>query len=135
MFSSAIAWWRWGAEVGLAHAVFVIALGTVVVELLLRGLGYVPGTQPWRPEHARLRARWPIYLLGFIWLAAGLPSTTRPNSQLESAVIHSLPARFIVIGVILIIAFEVRRRATQQLREPPEDPDALEGAPAVLHLS
>jgi hypothetical protein len=134
VFSSAIAWWRWGAAAGLTHAAFVAALGTLVVELLLRGLGYVPGTQPWRPEHARLRARWPIYLLGFLWLAAGMPASTRPNDQVEHAVIHSVTARYVFLGLFLLIAFVVRRRSTQQLREPPEDPERLEGAPAVLRL-
>ncbi len=135
LISSAIAWWRWGGGVALAHGIFTVALGTLVVELLVRGLGYVPGTQPWRPEHARLRARWPIYLLGFIWLATGLPSSARPNSQVEVAVIHSVAARFVITGIMLAAAFELRRRATLKLREPAEDPEALEGAPAVLHLS
>jgi hypothetical protein len=131
-----VVWTLWGADVALLHAVFTCAIGTLLVEMLLNRGGDVPGTQPWRPERARLRARWPIYLVGFLWLANGLPFSLRPGWELETLLIAAPVARLVFLGLLAGIAFAIRWRAIQRLRtEPTEDPDVPEDAAVTVRLN
>src|SRR5262249_686767 len=57
-----IYWQTWGAGLALVHAGFCTAVGILVTEALIAGLGGVPRTRASVPGRARLQARWPWYL-------------------------------------------------------------------------
>ena len=127
----------WGPVVGIAHAAFVTAFGVLVLELLLDAqAGAVPSTQPWRPERAQLRARWPFYLLGFAWIAAGFPVSIDRDFDLEVLLLTSLPGTAVVVVLITTAAIWVRQRAIHKLRtEPPLEEDDVGTTTVTVRLT
>jgi hypothetical protein len=53
-----------GARIAAWHALFVMAMIALLVQILLLTIAYVPFTRAYEPGHARLRTRWPLYLIG-----------------------------------------------------------------------
>ncbi|HEV3141468.1 MAG TPA: hypothetical protein VGY57_13170 [Vicinamibacterales bacterium] len=49
---------------GWRHAVLTLLLVVAFAGFLALTINFVPFTRPYRPGHARLRKRWPIYLIG-----------------------------------------------------------------------
>lgn len=65
--------WLWGWPMALPHAIVMVAVGALLVELSLWHFDDLPHRRPWRPEHASLRVWWPAYLAGFVVLTHALP--------------------------------------------------------------
>jgi len=58
-----------GWRVALWHGVFVAVVLVALVELVALTIRHVPFTWPYRPGHARLRTRWPLYVVGMYAVA------------------------------------------------------------------
>jgi len=122
-----IYWRGWGATVVVTHALVCLALGAVVTEALLWGFNGLPCSRPWRPENANLRAWWPGYLFGYLFITLALPAieTAVFGAPIETAV---LVAALAATGLVLRVAH--RRRRPLPL-EDPDEPDAVQ----VLNLT
>jgi hypothetical protein len=66
--------------VGLQTAIWRGAIASLVlcafIDLIAATIHHVPFTQPYRPGHAKLKSRWPLYLIGqyvFVYGAIHLP--------------------------------------------------------------
>jgi hypothetical protein len=104
---------HWGPGFSTPHAILTAAVGWLVAEVLLGPAGTIPGTQPWRPERAKLRARWPLYLAAFIWTSQGFPLPSPVHNRAvypEPALLSSPWAVVITVTVIVVAAFAIRHR-------------------------
>ena len=127
---------QWGIAAAAVHAAFATVFGLLLTELLIGASGAIPGTQPWRPERAHLRSRWPFIAVGFVWLSRGWPVNIHPPIYLETAMIANSAVAAVVIGALIVAAFEVRRRCLRRLRdEPPIDDDLPEGISVTVRLN
>jgi hypothetical protein len=132
----------WGLSVGVVHGLFIGLFGALVLEALLGVGGAIPGTQPWRPERAELRSRWPFYLIGFLWMANGFPFVIGfpfyrgERIDMEVAMLELLPAGALWLVPLAAAAWGVRHRALHRLRtEPPLEADAFETETVTVRLT
>lgn len=132
----------WGVRLGLTHGEFIAAFGFLILELLLATTGAIPGTQPWRPERAELRSRWPFYLVGFLWMASGFPFVVGfpfyrgDRIDLEVAMLDSLAVSAFWILVLVAAALWVRHRAIHKMRtEPPVEEDEFGTTTVTVRLT
>jgi len=58
-----------GWRIALWHAAFVLVVLVATVETVLLTIPHVPFTAIYRPGHARLRTRWPLYALSMFAVA------------------------------------------------------------------
>jgi hypothetical protein len=123
------------ARSGLFTALLVVAF----VEVLVSTIDFVPFTRPYRPGHAKLKSRWPLYFIGAYASSWGL-------GALELAAWHR-PGGFAMLlaGTIAVsVALDlVGRRPRSRWRIAPElapgDDDGnitlLELGPPIPHLN
>jgi hypothetical protein len=53
-----------GIRAAAWHAVIVASVAVVLAETIALTVRFVPFTRPYEPGHAKLRTRWPLYLIG-----------------------------------------------------------------------
>ena len=58
-----------GVRIAAWHTAFVAVMFMAIVELVALTIDAVPFTWPYRPGHAKLKTRWPLYLLGMLGFA------------------------------------------------------------------
>jgi hypothetical protein len=99
-----------GWEIAAWHAVLATAMVVLLAEVVALTIDYVPFTQPYQPGHAKLKSRWPLYVLGMYATAywpvrAELRSLDDPGSLLT----------LLAVVAIAIVAIELvgRRRARE----------------------
>jgi hypothetical protein len=111
--SSLIGW-----RLAFMHAWISCAALAVLVEALALTVRHVPFTRPYPPGHARLKTRWPLYLLG-MYAVAYLPV------QLELDLLRR-GAPLLVMGVCITVTVTlldvIGRHAARRLTEPPKIP-------------
>jgi hypothetical protein len=61
-----------GWRFALRHAAFAALVITIVIDVVMLTLRYIPFTTPYLPGHARLKTRWPLYFFG-MWAVAYWP--------------------------------------------------------------
>jgi hypothetical protein len=114
------------------HASFVLLLVVAFADFVVLTIGDIPFTRPYQPGHAKLKTRWPLYVLGAYGFGNGLAS-------LELLYLNEPPA---FVGVLLVAAMVVAifewavRRAGRAWSEQSGDDDG--GAPSsvtLLHLA
>jgi hypothetical protein len=79
-----------GARAAAWHAVVVIPVVVLLAETIALTVSFVPFTRPYEPGHAKLKTRWPLYLIGLyvfaIWPArAAMFAGGRPAELREIA--------------------------------------------------
>jgi hypothetical protein len=124
LLAAAVGGWR-HAGVALAFVVAFAAFVALTVD-------FIPFTRPYRPGHARLRRRWPLYLAGAYGATYGLVA-------IEQAIGGDLAGSVLLIAGLLSLAaaFDVagRLRSRAWRIVSPVDPgDADENATIVLGL-
>jgi len=62
----------WLAEYRARHTLVVTAVLVLTVEWLSLTVKFIPYTRAYEPGHAKLKTRWPLYLMG-MFLVAYLP--------------------------------------------------------------
>lgn len=121
----------WHARIGLTHAAWCFSLGCLLTEMLVSRVDAMPCAAAWRPEHAKLRTRWPVYLFAFMILCgAGRFSLT----GLESYLFQSPAWNAVIAGVLLVAALGVRVVSSNRGELPVEEPETF-NAVAVLDLN
>ena len=113
-----------------ARSASIVALG-VLVEALALTVRHVPFTRPYPPGHARLKTRWPLYLIG-MYAVAYLPVQLELHLLRRGA---SLLTVAVCITVAVTLLDVIGRHAARRLTEPPDDPEADFPATTVLDLS
>ena len=102
----------WATMIG--HALFVAVAVMVLIELLAWTITFTPFTRPYAPGHAKLKTRWPLYLIGVYAFGDRLARLER--------VCWAKPIWFAVLllcSAALAIALDVAGRA--RAREDPAD--------------
>lgn len=114
----------WGPWPALVHTVVCAAMAWILSEVLLLTLQKVPFTATYYPGRARLRTRWPLYLIAF----TNFCFTTAAFELL----MISNPAMLVAFvgasgGAIAVLSAVRQRRAREApgLTFEEEDPDAL----------
>jgi predicted permease len=108
----------WGPAVALTHACLSTAVGLLLVQLVLYGYRGMPCTGPWNPGGLRLRALWPVYLLGMLAVTNGIPYVE------VLFIAHPVIASVFIVW-LLSIAWLIRRLSLR--REPVAVVDATLG--------
>jgi hypothetical protein len=128
---------HWNLPDALTHAELSVAFGWFVVEILMGPAGTVPGTQPWRPERAKLRARWPLYLAAFIWIEQGflLPNPIGGRAFApEPALLESPVTAIAIVAGLAIGIWAIRKRAITLARDAPTE-DEVEHVLVTVRLT
>jgi hypothetical protein len=115
----------------LLHAGLAGLSVLVLVELVALTVPFMPFTRPYEPGHAKLKTRWPLYLLGvylFGYLLVRIENACWSNSTAFAILLLCLAAT----AAALDIAGEVR--ASRWPMEPPEELAGDEGRIAVLNI-
>jgi hypothetical protein len=136
--SAAGVWLLWGPASAAVHAIFLTGIGLAIVEALITGIADTPGTQPWRPERARLRSRWPFYLFGFLWLASGCRVPGVPGTEPELLLIQSPGATLVFAGLLTVLVVMLRRHSLERLRLDeltPRDDETFDGTSVTVRLN
>jgi hypothetical protein len=106
-----------GVRAAAWHALLSAAMAIVVAETIALTVDFVPFTRPYEPGHARLRTRWPLYLIG-MFLAALLPA------RIAAQTAGDLQGRLLLLGGLFALAAALelagRRRATRWSMDPME---------------
>jgi hypothetical protein len=58
-----------GVRIAVWHTAFVAVMLVAIIELAVLTIDALPFTHPYRPGHAKLKTRWPLYLLGMFVFA------------------------------------------------------------------
>jgi hypothetical protein len=58
-----------GWRVAAWHAAFVLIVLVALVDVIALTIDHVPFTRPYSPGHARLKTRWPLYVIGMLLAA------------------------------------------------------------------
>jgi hypothetical protein len=119
-----------GAGAAAWHAVVVIPVVVLLAETIALTVSFVPFTRPYEPGHAKLKTRWPLYLIGLylfaIWPArAAMFAAGRPADLVEIA------AWLCAAVVVLEIVGRFRARTW---RMDPADEFRDESAISVLDI-
>jgi hypothetical protein len=119
--TSLVAFWIvWGPAVAWQHALLSVGVGIVLVEILVAGLSGVPCGRAYAPGGARLRSRWPWYLLLLVTLNIYIP-------QAEARLLRGPSGVPILAAVLVALALAVRLRADWRQRQGVDgmDPEAM----------
>ena len=112
-----------GWAVAASHTLVVSSVLIAMVELLSLTTDFVPYTRVYEPGHARLKTRWPLYLLG-MFLVAYVPVRVELELRHHPLSILLFPAG----AALVIVAAEMTGRrfgATWKMEAvEPEDSDA-----------
>lgn len=113
----------------LLHASFVLLLVVALADFIVLTIDDIPYTRPYKPGHAKLKTRWPLYLFGAYGFGNGLAS-------LELLFLDQ-PAAFVgvlVCAAMVVAVFEwaVRRAGRHWLT--PLDEDSEERFSSVISL-
>jgi len=108
----------YGWPVAARHASFVLLLVVALADFVVLTIDHVPFTRPYRPGHAKLKTRWPLYVLGAYGFSSGL-------AALELAVWnHRWHSAALLTGAVIAVAvFEaaVRRSGRDWPALPTEE--------------
>jgi hypothetical protein len=124
---SALIEWR----LALIHAWISVAVLGVLVELLALTVRHIPFTRPYPPGHARLKTRWPLYVLGMF--AVAYYPVQLELQRLQHG--RSLLVIGVCITVTVTLLDVIGRHAARRLTELPEDPEADLSSTTVLDIS
>jgi hypothetical protein len=114
------------------HALFVLLLVVLLVEMLAATIDFVPFTRPYRAGHSRLKTLWPFYAIGlyvFADAAARLEHWTWARDQ------GFLVLAACIVGAIALFETVARRTAMRWTVEWPDDISDDENRVIVLDLT
>jgi hypothetical protein len=112
-----------GWSVVARHTVFATAVVVVLADIIALTIDYVPFTRPYEAGHAKLRTRWPLYLLGAFVFAVWPAALEQPRIGDPAAWL-----RLTAAVAAAIVALEItgrRSTATHATDAPAETTDDL----------
>ena len=101
-----------GWRVAAPHAAVVGSVGLLLAEGVALTIDFIPYTRPYRAGHARLKSRWPLYLLG-LWVFAVWPARFEVGMAGRAAPLLGLAAS--AAALVAIAEFVAGRRAGRRL--------------------
>jgi hypothetical protein len=119
-----------GVHAALWHASIVAAIAIVLAETVALSVDFVPFTRPYEPGHARLKTRWPIYLLGLFAFAIW-PARAALAAGGDHAAVLQIAGWLLAAAAALEIAGRWRARTW---RTDPAEEFHEESAIAVLDI-
>ena len=106
-----------GWRIAAWHAVYVAVVLIATIEGAAATISYIPFTTPYRPGHAKLKTRWPLYFFG-MWAVAYWPI------RLEQSALRGGNELRLVAGALAcaaVVHLAGRRRASKWSIEPREE--------------
>jgi len=121
-----------GVRLAALHAFVTCATLSLFVEVLALTVGHIPFTRPYHPGHAKLKTRWPLYLLGMYFVAYW-------PVRLELGLLERSTS-LLTMGVCITVAVAVldligRHAARRHSGDPHEDSEADYSSATVLDIS
>jgi hypothetical protein len=104
---------------GVAYGGRVLLLLATLAQCVAATVDFVPFTRPYRPGHAKLKTRWPLYVVGAYAFSYGLVRTPI----------------WLPIVIIAVVEAVARRRARRWSLQPGPDEDDEPFAVTRLDLS
>ena len=119
-----------GVRIAAWHIAFVSVMFIAIIELVALTIEAVPFTHPYRPGHAKLKTRWPLYLLGMLGFAYW-------PVRVELMAFNGAELSLLAWVGAAALAFHLagRRAAPKWSIEPPEDFAEEEHSLTVLALA
>ena len=119
-----------GVRVAAWHAAFVALMVVALIELVALTIDALPFTHPYRPGHAKLKSRWPLYLLGLFAFAYW-------PVRAELSALGGGEASLLAWPAAAAVAFHLagRRFARRWSIEPSEDFGEDEDSVTILAIS
>jgi hypothetical protein len=118
-----------GFRAAALHGLVVAAVTVVVAEMVAVTIDFIPFTRAYRPGHARLKTRWPLYLV-LLWALAFAPAAAARPRLGDGVAIAGLTAA--PLAVALILECVGRRRASRWSID--ESDDRIDGSTSVSVL-
>jgi hypothetical protein len=116
----------WGAPFAATHGVFMLLMGSLVIQFALRRSDGMPCAQPWDPQSLDLGRWWGGYVIGFIVYTTKVP-------EVELALYGQPVGVAIFAAAVLAVSLALRIRS---LRRPVDEADKSAFAPGdVLSLN
>lgn len=127
VLSAAVSGW----DDALRHAGFAALAVLVLVESVALTVPFMPFVRPYEPGHAKLKTRWPLYLLGvylFSYVLERVEKACWSDSTSFTILLICLAATIVTLDVIGEL------RARRRSLDPPVEFAADEGRIAVLDI-
>ena len=101
-----------------------------LADFIVLTIDYLPFTRPYRPGHAKLKTRWPLYVLGAFSFSDGL-------ARLELLAWHDVLASVILLmgTVLVVMVFEWTVRRSGYGRRTDVDDELDDNGPSVTLLN
>jgi hypothetical protein len=119
--------WRFAAW----HTAFVTLVLTTAVEVMVLTIRHVPFTAIYRPGHAKLRSRWPLYLLGMF--ATAVWPVTIERLYLRGDAFELIATAAFVAAVAYAVSW--KWAVASPPTAPDDDREVDEDAATVLDLA
>jgi hypothetical protein len=120
-----------GWRMAVSYALVTSAVVILLAEVVALTIDFIPFTRAYRPGHAKLKTRWPLYLLG-LYVFAFWPARLQLWTSGSAAGSLQLAAE---VGVIIaVVDFAGRRRAARWSLACEEDTEDVFSRIAVLDL-
>lgn len=119
-----------GVRIAAWHATIAVAVAVLLAEVVATTIDFVPFTRPYVPGHAKLKTRWPLYLIGLFvfafWPArAALDAVGKPGDTIDVAA---------WLGGAAAVLEIVGRRRSRAWRMDPMEEFQEESVIAVLDI-
>jgi hypothetical protein len=101
-----LSWWQGGVGPAVAHGVFVLLVGLLLIELALVGLTYMPFATEYVADRSNIKARWPVHVFVLLWIVP-------PLTEIERALFTTPGRPSMIVAAVLagIVALAYARRA------------------------
>jgi hypothetical protein len=120
-----------GWRVAIPYAFVTGAVVILLAEVTALTIDFIPFTRAYRPGHARLKTRWPLYLFG-LYVFAFWPA--RLQLWMSGAPAASLQMAAALGAIAAAVDFAGRRRAARWSLECEEEPEDVFSRIAVLDI-
>jgi hypothetical protein len=120
-----------GWRMAVPYALVTSAVVVLLAEVVALTIDFIPFTRAYRPGHAKLRTRWPLYLIG-LYCFAFWPARLQLWTADDPAA--SLQIAAAVAAIIAIVELVGRRRAARWSLECEDEPEDLFSRIAVLDI-
>jgi len=96
-----------GVRAAALHGLLVLAVTALVAEGVAATIDFVPFTRAYRPGHARLKTRWPLYLL-LLAVIGFAPAVAARRALGDGAAAAALAAKIAAVAVVVHCVGRVR---------------------------
>ena len=119
-----------GVRAAAWHGAIVLAVAIALAEAIALTVDFVPFTRPYEPGHARLKTRWPLYLLG-LYVCAFVPARAALHAAGEPAAVLRIAG--CALGAAAVLEIVGWRRSVRWQVDPTEEFEEDSGM-AVLDI-